>query len=134
LLNVDLPALQKDLELTEKRLAAVPNQPVPPDSPEMRVASAITHGEAKFSTVQCPVLAIFASPHNLGPMLASLTPEQRSAAEAIDADTTGAQVSAFQKGNPHAKVVILAHANHFIFASNEAEVLREINSFAAMLK
>jgi non-heme chloroperoxidase len=94
----------------------------------------VLHCEELATPVPGDDLAIFASPHNLGPMLASLTPEQRSAAEAIDADTTGAQVSAFQKGNPHAKVVILAHANHFIFASNEAEVLREINSFAAMLK
>lgn len=132
--NVDLPALQKDLEVTKKRLAVTPEQPALPDSPEMRVAAAVIQGETKFSTVHCPALAIFASPHDLGPMAASLKPEQRAAMEAMDADTTGPQVKAFQLGNPNAKVVVLAHASHAVFASNEADVLREIDSFAATLK
>jgi non-heme chloroperoxidase len=132
--NVDLPALEKDLEVTKKRLAVTPEQPALPDSPEMRVAAAVIQGEMKFSTLHCPALSIFASPHDLGPMAASLKPEQRAAMEAMDADTTGPQVKAFQLGNPNAKVVVLAHASHAVFASNESDVLREIDSFAATLK
>ncbi len=134
LLTVHLPALQKDLERTEKELAVTPDQPAPPDSPEMRIALAVIHGETKFSTVKCPVLAIFASPHDLGPMPPELKPEQRAALEAIEADSTGAQVKAFQQGNPNAKVVVYAHASHVVFVSNEADVIKEINAFAASLK
>jgi hypothetical protein len=42
--------------------------------------------------------------------------------------------NAFQAGVPSAHVVRLAHANHFIFNSNEADVLREINAFTATLR
>jgi non-heme chloroperoxidase len=134
MLTTDLPALQRDLELSRKRLDSLPQPPVPPDSPETKVVSAIIHGVTKFSTVHCPVLAIFALPHDLGPMGSSLKPEQRAALEADDADTTGAQVTAFEKGNPNAKVIVLAHASHAVFNSNEAEVLKAITEFVGTLK
>jgi len=35
---------------------------------------------------------------------------------------------------PQAKVVKLPHANHYVFQSNEADVLREIDAFIAGLK
>ena len=40
---------------------------------------------------------------------------------------------AFEKGLPSAKVTWLAHADHFVFRSNEADVLREMNAFIAGL-
>jgi hypothetical protein len=46
---------------------------------------------------------------------------------------TGAQASAFQNGVPSSRVVRLPHANHFVFFSNEADVLREVNAFIAGL-
>lgn len=61
-------------------------------------------------------------------MVASLKPEQRAAVVADEADTTGAQVTAFEKGNPNAKVIVLAHASHAVFDSNEAEVLKALRS------
>jgi hypothetical protein len=45
----------------------------------------------------------------------------------------GAQAMAVEKGLPTARVVRLAHANHFVFQSNEADVLREIKAFIATL-
>jgi hypothetical protein len=36
---------------------------------------------------------------------------------------------AFEKGLPSAKVVWIAHADHYIFRSNEADVIRDINTF-----
>jgi hypothetical protein len=35
---------------------------------------------------------------------------------------------------PNARVVRLPNANHFVFVSNEADVLREMNAFIAGLK
>jgi hypothetical protein len=46
-----------------------------------------------------------------------------------DEATNGAQATAFEKGLPTARVVRIAHANHYVFQSNEADVLREMNSF-----
>ena len=57
----------------------------------------------------------------------------RVAAEARDEATTGAQAKAFESGVPSARVVRLAHANHYVFFSNEADVLREMNAFLSSL-
>jgi non-heme chloroperoxidase len=53
----------------------------------------------------------------------------RAAADAQDEITTGAQAKAFETGVPSARVVRLAHANHYVFLSNESDVLREMNDF-----
>jgi len=134
LLTTDLPAIQKDLVKMEKDLATTPDAPSLPSLDEMKIPLAVIRGETKFSTVKCPVLAIFASPHDFGAALGGMTPAQRAAMEAMDADFTGPQIKAFQQGNPNAKVVVLAHASHAVFVSNEADVLKEINAFAAALK
>ena len=39
------------------------------------------------------------------------------------------QFVAFQRGVPQARVVRLEHATHYVFRSNEADVLREIRRF-----
>jgi hypothetical protein len=54
--------------------------------------------------------------------------------EARDEATTGAQAKAFQAGIPSAQVVGLPHANHYVFRSNESDVLREVNAFLSSLK
>jgi hypothetical protein len=55
------------------------------------------------------------------------------AAEARDEADTGAQAKAFESGVPSARVVRLPHANHYVFLSNEADVLREMNAFLGSL-
>ena len=61
-------------------------------------------------------------------------PGTREAARARDLAITGAQVKAFKTGVPSARVVTIPNADHFIFRSNEADVLREINLFTSTLK
>jgi hypothetical protein len=39
-----------------------------------------------------------------------------------------AQANAFERGVPAARVLRLPHANHLVYQSNEADVLREITS------
>ncbi len=60
-------------------------------------------------------------------------PAVRAAFEARDEASTGAQAKAFESGVPSARVVRLPHANHYVFLSNEADVLREMNAFLAGL-
>jgi len=57
----------------------------------------------------------------------------RATFEAYDEARTGAQAKAFENGIPSARVVRLPRANHYVFLSNEADVLREMNAFLASL-
>jgi non-heme chloroperoxidase len=128
-----LPRFEKDLGPYRERMSAAPdNAPGPPDTPEVRVDIAIFRGEQKFSGVKCPVLAIYADPHSFGDQFKD-NPEALKAAQAKDQTETSAQVDAFQKGNPQATVLRIANADHFIFRSNEAEVLQAISLFTASL-
>jgi pimeloyl-ACP methyl ester carboxylesterase len=89
-------------------------------------------GQKKYTKIPCPILAIFADPHNLGPM-----PEYNAAGRAAMAkymaDHTTAHSNAFEAGVPSAQVVRIPNADHYVFQSNEADVLREMNAFIAEL-
>lgn len=51
-----------------------------------------------------------------------------------DLEENTAQANTFQEANPSAHVVRIANADHMIFRSNEADVLKEIDGFVASLK
>jgi non-heme chloroperoxidase len=132
-----LPQFEKDLKTQEDVLAKIPEPPAgsaptskPPEvSP---IVKAILMGEQKYTSIKVPVLAICAVPHELGPINQNNT-VARAAAEASDLARTTRLANTFETGVPSAHVVRLAHANHYIFNSNEADVLREINAFTATL-
>ena len=44
-----------------------------------------------------------------------------------------AEAKALEAGVPSAHVVLLPHANHYVFLSDEADVLREMHAFLASL-
>ena len=94
-------------------------------------ARAILDGQQKYTKIPAPILAIFAVPHDRGPQAAD-DPKARAEFEAADAAAV-AQATAFESGLPAAKVVRLPHANHYVFLSNEADVLREMNTFIGSL-
>lgn len=93
-------------------------------------ASAIMAGEQRYADIKLPVLAIYANPKKPGPY-AHNAPRERAAAETLEENGVDALMRAFQAGVPCAHVVRLANANHYVFLSNEADVLREINEFLA---
>jgi non-heme chloroperoxidase len=96
------------------------------------VWQAVLDGGRKFSAISAvPILAIFADPPYNGP--ADAPAEQKAAAEAQGNAMLEAQVLAFEQAMPSAHVVRIAHANHYVFRSNEADVLREVNAFIAAL-
>jgi non-heme chloroperoxidase len=88
--------------------------------------TALVAGTEKFTKIGVPILAIYAIPHDLS---FYDDPSVRSATEARDAATTEAIAKAFERGVPSARVVRLPHANHFVFLSNEADVMREMRVF-----
>jgi pimeloyl-ACP methyl ester carboxylesterase len=133
LLNVLLPRFEKDLKKDSVYEDALPpsmlegaSTSVPP------ISQAIMAGGQKYTKIPVPILAIFAVPHDMGPAIDN-DPLLRAKFDAQDIARVGAQASAFEKGLPTARVVRLPHAKHFVFQSNEAEVLREIAAFTNSL-
>ncbi len=107
-------------------LAAQTSAPMP------AATAAIIAGTQKYTEIHVPILAIFAVPHDMGQAMGN-DPATRAAFEARDEASTGGQATAFEKGVASARVVRLPHANHYVFRSNEADVLREMNAFLATL-
>jgi pimeloyl-ACP methyl ester carboxylesterase len=131
LLDTDLPRFEQQLRELQAYFAAAPTPqtPLPPFPP---VALAIIAGRQKYTEIHAPVLAIYALPHEMSAAIANDS-VRRTAAEAVDMATTGAQANAFERGVTSARVVRLPHAHHNVFRSHETEVLREIRAFIASL-
>ena len=79
-----------------------------------------------------PVLAIYADPHTFGNLYQD-APAKLVALVADDMATVSAQADAFQAGVPSAQVIRIANADHFIFRSNEREVIQDMTTFIAKL-
>ena len=133
LLEATLPGFERDLRDRQKKLQVTPAAllAAQASSPLSDAARAIQTGEQKYTNIPVPILAIYAVPHDLGP--AGGDAAARAAFEANDEATTGAQAKAFESGVPSARIVRLPHANHYVFFSNEADVLREMNAFLGSL-
>jgi non-heme chloroperoxidase len=123
LLETSLPALERDLRERPPAASTQPQPVVPP------IEVAVLAGMQKYTDIRVPILAIYALPHDQG--LAD--PAARAAADAKDLETTGVQAKAFETGLPSARVVRLPHAGHYVFQTNEADVLREMNAFIGSL-
>jgi len=132
-----LPRVENDLREWQKDLAVMPAATLTAQTPAPAVppaVAAVIAGEQKFTkNILVPILAIFAVPHDEG-ALAGSDAAARAAMEARDEVTTGEQAKAFERGLPSARVVRLPHANHYVFLSNEADVLREMNAFLNSLQ
>jgi pimeloyl-ACP methyl ester carboxylesterase len=133
LLEATLPGFERDLRERQKTLQVMPAAllAAQASSALSQPARAIQTGEQKYTNIPVPILAIYAVPHDLGP--AGGDAAARAAFEANDEATTGAQAKAFESGVPSARIVRLPHANHYVFLSNEADVLREMNAFHGSL-
>ena len=130
-LQEDVARFQNDLTTYRREIALLP--PCPDCDTKPPFYAPITTGNEKFLTVHDPVLAIFADPHDPGPLFANDS-KGRAAYIANDEVETTQRVEAFQAAVPQAHVVRIANASHYIFVSNEAQVIREMNSFLASLK
>src|SRR5262249_28551575 len=122
-----------DLKVYRKALAAAPNQaavtPAPqPDS----IRRALAMGTQKYTTIKGPILAIFAHPPETPPAMARDS-TSRARADSLAEAAFAPHINNFERALPNARVVRIRHANHYVFRSNEADVLREIRAFVARL-
>jgi hypothetical protein len=96
-------------------------------------ASKLLMGMKKFTDIPVRSLVIFANPHSQGLWVdGNKDPTVRAAAKAYSvalAAFTERQATAFENGVPTAHVVRLAGAHHYVYLSNQADVLREMRAF-----
>jgi len=126
-----LPELEKKLQQQQQKVIGLPKAPHQAAA-AFRPSDAILLGQQKYTKIPCAILAIYADPHDLGPMK-KYTAAQITAETKFMNDHTTNLSRAFETGNPSAKVVRIPNADHFVFESNEAEVLREMDAFLATL-
>jgi non-heme chloroperoxidase len=129
LLDMEASALQFAKSLQEYNKT---NGTMPPPPPRSPIAAAIAYGEQKYTEIPVPILAIFACPHNWDWAFPKDSPV-KTARIAADLARCSAQADALAAGIPSAHVVRLPNADHYVFNSNEADVLREMNAFLAKL-
>jgi pimeloyl-ACP methyl ester carboxylesterase len=92
----------------------------------------------KFPAIAKPALFIFSNPHGLGTWVDESTdPSVRSASMAYTTTLTTLterQEKAVENGVPSARVLTLRGANHYVFLSNEADVLHAMLDFVSQLR
>jgi non-heme chloroperoxidase len=92
----------------------------------------------KYTAIPSPALVIFANPHSEGRWVDdNPDPSVRTAAKASSAALTALvarQAKTVESGVPTAHVITLKGANHYVFLSNAADVLREMRAFLTSLK
>lgn len=96
-------------------------------TPEGRAERAILDSEQRFDSVKCPMLVVFAYPHDLP---ATITGADRESRERADMAFVDQRIRLF-KAQPDVKIVLLPHATHGLQDSRQGEVVKEIEAFAA---
>jgi non-heme chloroperoxidase len=92
--------------------------PLPPQQGGPKtVTAAIQAGTQKYTTIKAPSLAIYAGPKEGAPAEGAAVRSEACA-------------KAFEKAVPGSRIVRLPGATHYVFISNEADVLKEIREFA----
>jgi pimeloyl-ACP methyl ester carboxylesterase len=125
LLQTDLLALERALmgmQQAARQFPAVVNYPLMPP-PTTGIARAIDDGRQRYTVIRGPILAFFAfanPPVGVGTDSAVTRRWLQQFPE-----TPGR----FARGLPNARIVVLPNANHFVFRSNEAQVIAEMRSF-----
>lgn len=150
----DFPASDPAYMALADKLPPANRLPRPPPFPESEShASATNYQSARhalkaigegtkkrdYSKIRAPVLSLFATFRPADDPLRHDMPkdlQNRAAVEAFEAATM-VYIKRYEKSLltavPGARIVELPGANHYVFLSNEADVLQEINSFIAHL-
>jgi pimeloyl-ACP methyl ester carboxylesterase len=109
----DVQQLEEELRQRQQVLS----QDAPPHQIDNPISVALLDGQQKFTAIIPPVLAIFNVPHS---------PAFRQTMEN--------QAKAFDIQVPHARIVRIANADHYLFQSKPDDVIREMKAFIASLQ
>ncbi len=135
LMATDLPRVRRDLRTVKRALQSErgPTSAVAPLLSPTEKATLL--GFEEFTSVRVPILAIFADPHTnpRPPNAPRRTSAQVAADDARDKENVEAAISVVERDSPGAHIVRLPHANHYVFLSNEDEVLKDVHGFIQAL-
>lgn len=138
-LIADVTRLERELRDHAESIKDFPDPPLDPANPPHPPAwlTGMFQGQEKYTRLEVPALAIFAAPHALSDIPSPEEFAEGSPAaeklEATDLQRVESQAAAFEREVPGSRVVRIPHASHFIFGSNEKDVLREVRSFLDQL-
>jgi non-heme chloroperoxidase len=108
------------------------------DFPGSAMFMKLITGSPKYTAIPVPALFVFANPHSLGTWVDHSTdPVVEAKAKAYStalAALTARQIDAVYNGVPNAHVITLQHGHHYVYLSNEEDIVREIRAFASALK
>lgn len=102
--------------------------PLPPRSP---IGAALNFGMQKYTNIPVPSLAIYACPHNWDRLPDST---RKTALIADDKARCTEWADNFRRGVPSAHIVMIPNADHYVYLSNTARVVEEMNAFLATLR
>jgi non-heme chloroperoxidase len=122
-----LPEFEKELAARQEQIAGLRDDPIGPAG-EFGPAEAMLLGEQKYVDIKVPALAIFANPHKLEPMPGYDDAQRATLVRSLSEHTTNF-VHVFQTDVPGAQVISIPNADHYVFQSNEAEVLKDMDQF-----
>ena len=129
LLELETAVEKFETVLHQNNLGVANMPPLPPRSP---INAAMNFGIQEYTSIRVPALAIYACPHNWDRL-----PDDRSGRKAAliadDKARCNAWADNFKHGVPGARIVIIPNADHYLYLSNEAQVVAEINAFLASL-
>ena len=107
------------------------------DLPGTALFMPLMTGTKKYTAIPVPALVIFANPHSQGIWVDENTdPSVQIAARTYSTALevlTQRQEKSIENGVPTAHVITLPGTNHYVFLSNEAEVLMDMDAFIASL-
>ena len=96
--------------------------PVEAQKPVDMAANRIMSGVRAYGVAPVPILAMVAIPRRCAPNCDKPFMKRIMAGDAARAEL-------FEKSAPNARLVRIANASHYIYRSNEADVIREMNAF-----
>jgi non-heme chloroperoxidase len=101
----------------------------------LKISHAIFNGEERYTEIKCPALVLFRKPviSTAKPGSDAADAKLQAARDAELLKDIEDQAKAFEAAAPNVRIVMLPGANHYIFRSNEADVLREMNAFITTL-
>jgi non-heme chloroperoxidase len=126
-LEVAVAKFETVLHQSNENVKTMP--PLPPRSPTQ---AALNFGMEKYTSIPVPVLAIYACPHDWSRFFPN-DPERRAARLAADTAACSEWAEAFARGVPTARVVRIPNADHYVYRSNEAQVIDEMKKFLSAL-
>jgi non-heme chloroperoxidase len=120
----------------------IPAQPKPnPERFDPRDAIGAGVEKPDYASIRIPALALYAAPGTWKEMMPGVPeftdPEKRAAAERVVAHmarTRKYMEDTFRSGVANSRVIEIPGASHYVFRTNEADVLREMRAFLGSLR